>query len=55
MRFGERERAQGKFYAIKGPTKIWDVNMLIIKLVKISKLVKTKTSKYFIGYLDQAL
>ena len=32
MRFGEGERAQEKFYAIKGPTKIWDVNMLIIKL-----------------------
>ena len=28
MRFGER--AEGKFYAIKGRTKIWDVNMLII-------------------------
>ena len=30
MRFGERERAKGKFDAIKGPTKIWDANMLII-------------------------
>ena len=53
MRFGDREKAKGKFYAAKRPIKIWDVN---VDNTVISKLVKTKTnSKYLIGYLDKTI
>ena len=52
-RFGETKLANEKFYAAKKPKKIW--NVLADKIV-ISKLRKKKTnSKYFVGYLDQAI
>ena len=48
LRSGGKKIAKQKFYAAKKPIKIWDVNIVI------SKLVKTKTnSKYLNGYLDK--
>ena len=49
----EREIAKGKFYAVKRPIKICDVN---VDNIVISKLVKTKTNfNYLIGYLDKTI
>ena len=51
LRFGETKIAKEKFYAVKNPLCIWDVN---INNIVISKLIKTKTnSKHFTGYLDK--
>ena len=51
VKFGKTEIAEERFYAVKKPIKIWDVN---VDNIVISKLVKTKTnSKYLIGYLDK--
>ena len=48
LRFG-----QIFFYVAKKSTKIWDVN---VENIVILKLVKTKTSsRYYIGYLDKAI
>ena len=53
MRLGDREIAKEKFYAVKRPIKIWDVN---VDNIVISKLVKTETnSKYLIEYLDKTI
>ena len=49
VRFGKKEIAKEKFYAVKESTRIWDVN---VGNIVISKLVKTRTnSKYLSGYL----
>ena len=46
LRFGEVKTAKEKFYAVKKPINIWDVN---VEDIVNSKLVKTKTnSKYCI-------
>ena len=48
MRFGETKVTEEKFYAVKKPIKILDVN---VDNIVISKLIKTKTSsKYLTGY-----
>ena len=53
MRLGDREIAKEKFYAVKRPIEIWDVN---VDNIVISKLVKTETnSKYLIEYLDKTI
>ena len=53
VRFRGREIAKEKVYAVKRPTKIWDVNF---DDKFMSKLVKTKTnSKHLIEYLDKAI
>ena len=50
VKFGKTQIAKEKFYAAKKPTKVWDVN---VDNIVILKLVKTKTnSKCLIGYLD---
>ena len=51
VRVRDREIAKEKFYAVKSPINICDVN---VDNIVISKLVKTKT-KYFTGYLDKAI
>ena len=54
VRFGEKEMLKEKFYAVKKPIKIWDVN---VDNIIISKLLQTKTnSKCFIGMkFDEAI
>ena len=53
VKIGEREIAKEKFYTLKKPMKILDVN---VDNIVISKSVKTKTnSKYLIGYLDKTI
>ena len=48
-RFGKTYTTKENFYAVKGPIRIWNVD---IDNIFISKLVKTKTkSKYLIEYL----
>ena len=39
VRFGEKEIAKEKFYAVKKPIKTWDVN---VENIVISKLLKLK-------------
>ena len=34
LRFREKEIAKEKFYASKKPIKIWDINFVILKLIK---------------------
>ena len=51
MRFGETKVTEEKFYAVKKPIKVLDVN---VDNILISKLIKTKiSSKYLTGYLDK--
>ena len=53
MKFREQGIAKEKFYAVKRPIRICDVN---VANIVIWKLVKAKTnSKYLIGYLDKAI
>ena len=53
LRFEETKIKKEKFYDAKKPIQIWAV---IVDIIVISKLVKTKTSsKYLIGYLDKAI
>ena len=53
MRLRDREIAKEKFYAVKRPMKIWDVN---VDNIVIPKLVKTETnSKYLTEYLDKTI
>ena len=54
VRFGEKEILKEKFYAVKKPIKIWDVN---VDNIIISKLLQAKTnSKCFIGMkFDEAI
>ena len=53
MKFREQGIAKEKFYAVKRPIRICDVN---VGNIVIWKLVKAKTnSKYLIGYLDKAI
>ena len=54
MRFRDREIAKETFYATKRPIKI--VMLMLVIIIVISKLVKTKTnSKYLTGYLDKTV
>ena len=53
MKFREQGIAKEKFYAVKRPIRICDVN---VGNIVIWKLVKAKTnSKYLTGYLDKAI
>ena len=53
MKFREQGIAKEKFYAVKRPIRICDVN---VGNIVIWKMEKTKTnSKYLIGYLDKAI
>ena len=53
MKFREQGIAKEKFYAVKRPIRICDVN---VGNIVIWKLVKAKAnSKYLIGYLDKAI
>ena len=53
VRLGDREIVKEKFYAVRGPIKVWDAN---VDNIVISKLVQAKTNfKYLIGYLDKAI
>ena len=47
LTFGETKIAKEKFYAVKKPIKIWDVN---VENIVISKLVKTKVLYWIFRY-----
>ena len=50
VKFGKTEIAKEKFYVVRKPIKIWDLN---VHNIVIPKLVKKSNFKYLVGYLDE--